>query len=39
MEQGGNDWPLANALKDYPNAKCFKVKNWQDTWEILENVV
>ena len=39
MEIGGNDWSLANALKDYPNARCFQVKDWQDTWETLNNVV
>ena len=38
MEIGGNDWPLANTLKDYPNAKCFQVKDWQDTWEILKGL-
>ena len=38
MEKGGNDWPLANALDEYPNAKCFQVKDWQDTWEILQRI-
>lgn len=34
--KGGNDWSLANNLK-YPN-KVYKVKNWQETYKILENI-
>ncbi len=33
MEQGGNDWPLANKLN---SKRCYQVKGWRDTWERLE---
>ena len=36
MEFGGNDWPLANALEDYPNGHAIQVKDWQHTWELLK---
>ena len=31
MFKGGNDYALAEALKDYPNAKSFAVSSWKDT--------
>jgi phosphomannomutase len=36
-EPGGNDWPLAKALKTqgYGGAS-FNVKDWRDTWERLQ---
>ena len=36
MDEKGNDWPLANANK---NGKNFHVKDWQDTWKLLENFI
>ena len=33
MEQGGNDWPLALCLD---KNKCYHVKDWNDTWRILD---
>lgn len=37
MEQGGNDYPLANLLT-HPS-RSYNVKNWQDTWRLLnENI-
>lgn len=33
MEQGGNDWPLALCLD---KNKCYHVKDWHDTWRILD---
>jgi phosphomannomutase len=40
MEEGGNDYPLANALNStmYLNAKSFRVKDWKDTWEKLKEI-
>lgn len=35
-EQGGNDWPLANLLKP---EQVFNVRDWQDTWKILKDIV
>lgn len=32
MDETGNDYPLAKALG---NARCYPVKNWQDTFERL----
>ena len=33
MEQGGNDWPLANANR---KGKNYHVKDWRDTWKLLK---
>jgi phosphomannomutase len=33
MDQGGNDYPLANANK---TGKNYHVKDWKHTWEILK---
>jgi len=33
MDEGGNDYPLAQAIK---NGRVFAVKDWQDTWEKLK---
>lgn len=38
VDEGGNDYELAQALNQYPNAKVFKVKDWQDTWTILKRL-
>lgn len=39
LDEGGNDKPLADALKNsYINAECIHVNSWQDTWEVLQNV-
>ena len=35
MDEQGNDWPLANANK---NGKNFHVKDWQNTFELLEKI-
>jgi len=35
-EQGGNDWPLANQLKP---KQVFNVRDWQETWKILKDIV
>jgi phosphomannomutase len=38
MEPGGNDYPLAKLLKN--PSKAYHVKDWKDTWRILnENYV
>lgn len=36
MEQDGNDYPLAAANK---NGKNWHVSGWEETWEILKNLV
>jgi len=36
--EGGNDWPLANKLKNYPNAKVYQVNDWRHTWELLKEI-
>ena len=39
LDQGGNDRPLADALKNsYINSKCIHVNSWQDTWKVLQNI-
>ena len=35
-EPGGNDYPLANAIK-YPG-KTYQVKDWKDAWNILKRI-
>ena len=32
MDPGGNDWPLAKKLN---NQRCYNVKDWRDTFNIL----
>lgn len=39
MDDGGNDQPLAKALKDKnKDAECIHVKTWNDTFEILNEL-
>lgn len=38
MFKGGNDYALAEALKDYPNAKSFEVSSWKDTLMKLKEL-
>ena len=39
LDQGGNDRPLADALKNsYINSECIHVNSWQDTWKVLQNI-
>ena len=33
MAHGGNDYPLAKALR---HQRCYEVKNWRDTFERLQ---
>jgi phosphomannomutase len=37
MEQGGNDEPLAKAIKNRGNGKSYHVRDWKHTWEILKD--
>jgi phosphomannomutase len=37
-ELGGNDYPLAKAIIDNNLGKCYNVKDWKDTWNILRNL-
>ena len=34
MEEGGNDYTLAEAVKER-GGKAYHVKDYKDTWEIL----
>ena len=37
---GGNDWSIANAIVDQNRGTFYKVTDWKETWEILnENFV
>jgi phosphomannomutase len=37
---GGNDWSIANAIVDQNRGTFYKVTDWRETWEILnENFV
>ena len=35
MDEGGNDKPLADALKKDPNHRAIHVASWEDTWKHL----
>ena len=39
MKEGGNDYPLKKAIEGLPNSTSIEVKNWQDTYEILQIMV
>ena len=36
-EEGGNDYPLSEVLKNRTDGKVHEVKDWQDTMEHLTN--
>ena len=36
MDPNGNDKPLADAIIDNNTGVCYNVKNWQETWHILQ---
>ena len=38
-EPGGNDYDIAEAVKMWPKGHVFHVKNWQDTFNCLQNVI
>jgi len=38
MFLGGNDYPLAKAIIDNNLGKCYTVKDWKHTWEILKTL-
>ena len=37
MEEGGNDWPLAEAIRNRknPKDKIYHVNSWHDTYKYL----
>ena len=37
MNKSGNDYALAQAIKNRNNGKCHTVKNWVETWTILKD--
>jgi len=39
MFHGGNDEPLAHALKKYQLGFSHQVKDWEDTWRMIKDVV
>jgi len=39
MDDGGNDKPLADVITQLQNgSKCYEVENWEETWDILQNL-
>tara|TARA_R110002111_G_scaffold32039_4_gene65067 strand:- start:1238 stop:1843 length:606 start_codon:yes stop_codon:yes gene_type:complete len=38
MFEGGNDKPLADALKKYQLGFSHQVNNWKDTWQLLKEL-
>lgn len=38
MNEGGNDYPLAKAILDKNLGKCYHVRDWKHTWEILRTL-
>ena len=36
MDPEGNDRPLADAIIDNNTGVCYNVKNWQETWHLLQ---
>lgn len=38
MDLGGNDYPLAKAILDNELGKCYHVKDWKETWNILKSL-
>ena len=37
MDEGGNDYPLANTLNKSYQGKNHWITDWKETWEILQN--
>lgn len=38
MDEGGNDYPLAQAILDNNRGYCYNIKNWEATWTILKQI-
>ena len=39
MDDNGNDKPLADAVNQLQNgSRCYEVENWEETWDILQNL-
>lgn len=38
MEPGGNDHSLAEAIKARGLGKCYQVRDWRETWDILRSM-
>ena len=38
-KEGGNDYPLAKLMKETNNCYTFQTNGWEQTQEILENLV
>lgn len=38
MDENGNDYPLMKSIIDNDRGYCYNVKNWEATWNILQNL-
>lgn len=39
IQPGGNDFPLAEKLKNIPNCKSVSVRNWNETYKCLQTML
>lgn len=39
IQPGGNDFPLAEKLKNIPNCKSVSVRNWNETYKCLQSML
>lgn len=39
MQEGGNDYPLAQYILDNNRGFCYNIQNWKNTWKLLEDYV
>jgi hypothetical protein len=39
MDPAGNDYPLSKIILDNDLGKCYNVKDYNETWDILKNYV
>lgn len=37
-EKGGNDYDIAEAVKQLPNGTVYHVKDWEETWTIMKSI-
>lgn len=39
LEPGGNDHEIAEEIKKYNLGECYDVRDWRETWQILQRLV
>ena len=39
MDKQGNDFPLAEAIRNKKMGQCYEVKNYKETWKYLEKMI